>query len=1124
MNKFTLFCAAAAIVAPASAFAQETTGTIRGDVVAGGTGIANAQVVVTHVPSGSVQRVTTDDNGTFSVSGLRVGGPFTVAVTAPGYEALTITDISITAGTPFRIPVELTQTTDQPQEDIVVTANSLRTRETSNGPITSLNREDIEGVASVTRDIRDIARRDPFANIDASNSRTIEIAGQNGRLNRFSVDGVQFSDDFGLNNGGLPTSRGPVPFDAIEQLSVKIAPFDIEEGDFQGGAINVVLRSGTNRFTGSAFYTFLNEDLTGDKIRGVPVALKFKSEQYGAFLSGPVIKNKLFFTLAYEKLKEGDPIDEGPTGLGFANEIPRVTQTLINEITQIAGGSRFGYDPLGILTTATEQDEKIVGKLDWNVTDSQRVQLTYIRNVGNQQFPQNNQTSETNPTFGFQSNGYELTEEINSGVFQLNSNWSDALSTELRVSYRDYNRDQTPFGGRAFGQFEICTDRTSVGSLTQCTLAGTGTLASPRIFLGPDISRQSNDLNTENLSADFSLDYQAGKHSFKALAGFSRTDVFNLFLQRSLGDFYFDSITDFQNGRAGRFRLGGTPSGDVNDAAARFASRTYTFGLQDDIDVSDTLQVTIGARYDLFGSDDRPPLNPNFLARHGFSNQENLSGKGVLQPRFGFNYQATDRLILRGGVGIFAGGTPDVFLSNSFSNTGQLSNAIDISRNTTPAGCSPVPAGLTPAQQQAFCAAALNNVNGSTIDPVVLDFLRNNTASFAQAPVNAIDPRFDPPSQMRATLSASYDADLGPLGDGWLLGTDLVYGETQRGITYVDLRSVANGTLPDGRPRYNAFAGQNTTNQDLVLVNANRGRSYLAVARFEKDWDWGLGIGASYTYSDVKDVNPITSATAGSLYGNAAMADPNAARYGRSIYEIRHSVKASLDYKRNFFGDLQTRMSIFGEYRSGRPFSYTFREPATGRSPVFGTVGNGSRYLMYVPNGANDPLVSYDSVATQTALNNFIDGTKGLSKYRGQIVPKNTGRSPSVWKVDLHFDQELPVPVLKSAKVKLFADVENVLNLLDSDWGVQRQVNFPYFANLVNVQCLTAATTTGTQVVNVGTAANQIPAGAVPVAAILPTQACAQYRYSSYADPQVLVQNQNRQSLYQIRVGVRFEF
>jgi hypothetical protein len=930
------------------------------------------------------------------------------------------------------------------------------------------------------------------------------------------VDGVQLSDDFGLNNGGLPTSRGPVPFDAIEQLSVKVAPYDIEEGDFQGGAINVVLRSGTNRFTGSAFYTFLNEDLTGDRIRGVPVALDFKSEQYGGFLSGPIIPGKLFFAVAYERLKEGDPVDEGPTGLGFANQIPRVTQGTVDQISQIAGG-RYSFDPLGILSTATEKDEKLTAKIDWNITDDHRASLTYIRNVGNQQITQNNQTSATNPTFGFASNAYELTEEINSGVFQLNSTWTDNLSTELRVSYRDYNRDQTPFGGRDIAQFEVCLDPTSTGPLTSCTLANasTGTLATPRVFFGPDVSRQANDLNTDNLSADFTAEYALGSHTLKFLAGYSKTDVFNLFLQRATGDLYFDSIADFQAGRANRVRLAGTPSGDIDDAAATFSSRTYTFGIQDDIEVSDDLQISIGARYDLFGSDDRPPLNANFLQRYGFSNRESFAGLGSFQPRFGFSWNAGDRLILRGGIGIFAGGTPDVFLSNSFSNTGQLTNAVDISRNTSAAGCN-APTNLSAADQAAFCAAVLNNVTGTSYPPALLNFLRTNTASFAAAPVNAIDPDFDPSSQLRATLSASYEADLGPLGDRWLLGADFLYGETLRGITYVDLRSIPNGTLIDGRPRYRDLApgGQFTTNQDLVLTNDNRGRSYIAVARLDKDWDSGLGIGASYTYTDIKDVNPITSATAGSLYANAAMADPNNAAYGRSIYEIRHSAKLSLDYKRAFFGDYETRFSLFGEYRSGRPFSYTFRDPASGRSPVFGTLGNSSRYLMYVPASASDVLVSYDSVATRDAVNAFIDSTKGLAKYRGGIVPKNTGRSPHVWKVDLHMDQEVPVPGWSRARVKLFADVENFLNLLDSDWGVQRQVNFPYFGNVVNVQCLTAPVATGTAPAASG-------AGSV---ATTPAQGCAQYRYTSFAEPSVLVQNQNRQSLYQIRVGVRFEF
>jgi hypothetical protein len=889
-----------------------------------------------------------------------------------------------------------------------------------------------------------------------------------------------------------------VPFDAIEQLAVKVAPFDIEEGDFQGGAINVVLRSGGNRFTGSASYAYLDDSLTGDEIRGQPVSLNFKSEQYGGFLSGPLIKDKLFFALAYSKLEESDPIDEGPADAGFATPIPRVTGQLVDQISAIAQGV-YNYDTLGVLTNATEEDEKITAKLDWNITEGQRASLTYIRNTGNQQFTQNMVASPTGPTFGYRSNAYELTEEVNSGVFQLNSDWTDNFSTQFRAAYRDYNRDQTPFGGRDFPQMEICLDPVSVvqASGNTFTTCGNTLTSSPRLFFGPDVSRQSNDLNTENLSLDLTADLTLGAHRLKAIFGYTDIDVFNLFLQRSLGDIYFDSIADFEAGRASRFRLAGTPSGDVNDAAAMFSTQTYTFGLQDDFDISDTLQVSVGARYDYYASGDEPPLNQNFLDRYGFPNQVTYDGLGVFQPRVGFNWRPLDRLIIRGGVGLFAGGTPDVFLSNSFSNTGQLTNAIDIQRN---AAC----------DTTALCDAALNDIDPRAYDQIVLDFLRTNTGSFALAPVNAIDPDFDPPSQIRATLSASYDADFGALGDNWLLGADFVYGSTYRGITYVDFRSVPAGTLPDGRPRYAPLNNVATTNQDLVLTNDNRGRSIIAVARLEKEWDFGLGIGASYTFQDIKDVNPITSATAGSLYGNAAMADPNAAEYGTSIYEVKHSVKLSADYKRAFFGDYETRFAVFGEYHSGRPFSYTFRDQASGRSAVFGTLGSNQRYLFYVPTGADDPLVSYDSVATQDALLDFIDSTSGLSEYRGSIVPKNTGRSPGAWKVDLHFDQEIPTFVGRS-RIKLFVDVENFLNLLDSDLGVQRQVAFPYFAQLVNVQCLSTPTPTGT-------------APAAGVVNTSSTQTCAQYRYASFDDPTITVQNQNRQSLYQIRVGVRFEF
>lgn len=1109
-NHLFIGAAVVALMAPAAAVAQETTSSIRGTVEAEGAPVAGAEVVVTHVPSGTTSRAVTDGDGAFNASGLRVGGPFTVAVEAPGYEGSQVTDIFLTAGQPFRLPVTLAAA-----EEIVVTASATGAREQSTGPITTLGREQIQSVSSINRDIRDIARRDPFVTIDLTNARTIEVAGQNGRLNRFSVDGVQFSDDFGLNNGGLPTSRGPVPFDAIEQFSVKVAPYDVSEGDFQGGAINVVLRSGTNDFHGSAFFTYSDDSLTGSRTRGRDIELDFDSKQYGGLLAGPIIQDKLFFMVAYERLEETDPFDDG-VGPGFANQVPGLDIADIDLVSSIAQ-STYNYDTLGLIQNANEKDEKIVGKLDWNITEDHRASLTYIRNVGTQQFQQNTFTT---PAFalGLQSNGYELAEEVNTGVFQLNSDWTDTVSTELRASYRDYNRDQTPFGGRDFAQFEVCTDPISINSGTANSATSCG---DTRIFFGPDVSRQSNDLNTENLSVDLTTRVDLGDHQLKFLVGYTDVSTFNLFLQRSLGDIYFDSIDDFRNRRANRFRLGGAvPSLDVNDAAARFSTQSFTFGIQDDWDVTDTLQMTFGFRYDLYNNPEEVPLNTNFLQRNGFANTSTFNGRGVFQPRFGFNWQPADRLIVRGGVGIFAGGTPDVFLSNSFSNTGQLTNAIDLSRNTSAAGCNvPTNTGLTPAQQAAICAGALNGVVGRDFPAAVTSFLATNTASLALAPVNAIDPDLDLASQMRATLSVNYDADLGPLGDGWLFGADILYGNVINAYQWTDLRSVQIGTLPDGRPRYGP-RGPATTNQDLLMTNDQRGRSIVGVARIAKSWDWGLSVDGSYTRSDVKDANAITSATAGSLYSNNAFLDPNRASYGRSIYEITDQWKFNIDFRRAFFGEYDTNITLFGEYRTGRPYSVVANDRSSGRSVVLGTVGNGNRGLLYVPT-MGDARVSFDSTASESAFNTLVS-TLGLEKYRGRIVPKNSQSSPDFFKVDLHIGQEIPVPLWNDAKFELFADIENVLNLIDSDWGSLRQVGFPYTAAVVDVQCLTAAQPTGQGVVPVGTTPANNPGGLPTVVATSSSQACAQYRYSNVINPnEALV---GRSSLYQIRVGVRFEF
>lgn len=1068
MHLRTFLAAGAATIAVTTvlatpAMAQETASSVRGTVEGPDGPVAGATVKIVHEPSGTTSTVTTGADGTFAANGLRIGGPFTVTVNAPGYEGGTVNDMFLQAGIPTRLPIKLETSTE-----IVVTAQSLQpVVNVSDGPTTALGRAEIENAASINRDIRDLARRDPLVTIDLTNSRTIEIAGNNGRLNRFSVDGMQMSDDFGLNNGGLPTNRGPVPYDAIEQFTVKVAPYDIAEGDMQGGAINVVLKSGGNKFHGGAFYSYTDDSLTGSRSKNATVALDFKSRQMGGWISGPIIQDKLFFMAAYERTKEGQPLEAG-FGPGFANQVGGLSQAVIDSVTATAK-SRYGYDTMGLIATTQEKDEKIVGKLDANLGENHRASLTYIRNVGTNQFQQNTFLTGS-LALGYQSDGYELTEEVNSGTFELNSTWSDEFSTNFRASYRDYNRGQSSIGA-PFPQVTVCTDPTNPtgASTTSCT----GT----RLVFGPDISRHANKLNSENLSLDFTARMETGNHSIRFMTGYTNVSTFNLFLQRSLGDFYFDSLADFAAGNANRLQYANAvPSNDPADAAASFKTTNWTFGLQDDWQVRDDFLLTYGLRYDLFDNNVRPPLNANFLARTGFHNRSTFQGRGVIQPRMAFNYDWTDRLIVRGGMGIFAGGTPDVFLSNVFSNTGQLTNSVDITR----ANCA-----------VSGTCGALNGITGGTIPQSVISFLTTNTASLAAAPTDVIDPKLKLASKFKATVGIDYNANLGPLGDDWLFGVNFLYDKTLNGYMWTDLRSVPIGTLADGRRRYGPINGVATSNRDLMLTNTKDGRAWFVTARFEKRFG-DLTVDGSYTRSNVKDRSALTSSTSSSNYGNNAFIDPNLPAYGRSIYEFRDQYKFGLNYRHAFFGEYKTNFGLFGEYRSGRPYSLTMLDNTSGRGAVFGTVGNLGNMLLYVPTGANDPKVVFDSAASEATFNALVDSL-GIGKYRGQIIKKNSQNSPDFFKVDLHFGQELPVPMVSGGKFELFADIENVLNLLDKDWGALRQVDFPYNAALVRVAC---ATTVGTN--------------------------CTQYRYSTVQAPNQVLKTRN--SLYGIRVGARVKF
>jgi outer membrane receptor protein involved in Fe transport len=1088
-------------LAATSAYAQEVTGTIRGDVQdENGAPLAGATVTVTHVPSGTRSVQTTDGSGSFSAPNLRVGGPFDVSVSAAGFEGAQATVPQIQAGVPQRIAVVLVS---EGATIEVTAARAISSIAIATGPSTSLNAREIAGIASVNRDIRNLAARDPFVNLDPTNGGAISIAGQNNRFNRITVDGIAFGDPFGLESGGLASSRGAVPLDAIAEFTVETAPVDIQQGNFQGGAINTVLKSGGNDFDIGGFFTYSSDALAGSKTRGITVDREFESKIYGAQVTGPIIKDKLFFAVTWERLRDTTPSLTGPIDEGFANQLP-ITRAQIDRIKSIAD-TVYNYDTLDVASGVPEEDDKLVVKLDWNISDQHRASATYIYNKGNllAGLTGANQVTATNPTLALQSNNYDQGAINHYGVFQLNSEWSDSFSTQARVSYHDYKRLQVPFNGREFGQFQVCQAEVDIpatpplNSNLLCP-AGTG-----RIQFGPDISRQANELFVKTLGIELQARIQGNGHDVKFIAERRGQDINNLFAQRVSGAWYFDTIPNFQNRQAAELDYGSPIRGDIDTTRALFENNVYTFGVQDTWEVSDALTFIYGARYDLYQTNDRPLFNQNFVNRSGFTNNSTLNGRDLLQPRFGLNYRASDRLRLSASAGLFGGGSPNVWISNSYSNPGPLLGRVQVRRTATGFTIDGV-TGLSAADANTIGAATLNNVSGGTGIPDVLDQLIATSGS-AVAPTNVLDPNFEVPSQWRISGTAEYAANLGPLGDDWRFSGSVIWSRVKNALTWTDLRSVPNtvqARLPDGRLRYQAFNTASGTNTDIFLTNTNKGYSWNIAAAVDKRFENGFSLGAAYTWQRVKDVNPGTSSVAFSNYDNTVTAlDPNGSAYGTSNYQIDNAWRLRAGYDSTIFGDNVTRFELFYNSRAGQRYSHTFADIGTsGRSAIFGMTGNDGRQLMYVPIVASisaDPLVSYDSPATFAALQEFIQNGS-LDGYQGKIAPKNLGKSPRFNKLDLRISQE--VPFVFGGKIELFGDIENVLNLINDDWGSLRQVAFPYRATVVNVQCLQAS--------------------GAPVTGL--TQNCASYRYSGFRAPAETIFTNI--SIWQVRLGVRLQF
>lgn len=992
----------AAIASPA--LAQETTSSMRGVVSTVSGPLAGATVTIINVPSGTVVQKTTDASGGYSARGLRVGGPYTVTITAPDMQPYRAEGIQLTLGQTFALNASMSK---GPQDEIVVVGSAIQAANVALGPTATYSTQELQNIPAIGRNLNDIVNTDPRIYVDPTNSGAIQCAGANPRFNSLTVDGVPLNDSFGLNSNGYPTQGMPFPFDSISQVAVEFAPFDVQYGGFSACSINAVTKSGTNEIHGRVFFDYSNDSLTGSKIDGTTVSTgEFNEKRYGASIGLPVVKDKLFLFGAYAKFDGSTAVSIGPEGGSYGRTVTGFTQADYQRVIDVSNNV-YGFDPGTTISSAPTAEEKALVRADWNINSRHRADFVFDYDDGDS-------LAGYSSGFTYSSSAYKRGYTLYSYTGTLHSNWTDNFSTQARVSYVDVDNRQVSQGGGEFGAVAIRN--------------GANT-----IYLGTDKYRQANKLSYNSLNMKFKADYTWKNHLFTA--GYERQDldIYNLFVPSSQGVYTFNSIDDYENGLPSRIDYSNGLSNDPNNAAAQWGYVTNTaYGQDEFTSAGGALTVTAGLRYDWYTTGDTPTANPAYLTRYGFSNSASLDGKGLLQPRLGFQWEAMDNVSVHGGVGLYSGGNPNVWMSNNYSNNG-------VSLITTGHGdCLGSNGGFFGGN----CSfVADEGGQGRPIWGVPSD-LYNQIVPGASSNVNALDPNFKIPSQWKFALGTVWDANAPRFGGEYRINADVMYTSTKSPAIVIGNSLVQTGTGPAGEPIY-SDQGLRGGYTDLLLTNSKGADSFNASLSVSHKYDWGLRWTLGYSYSDANDISPMTSSTASSNFGKFANYDVNNPMAATSNYNIKHRVTLRTTYTHDFVQDYTSKISAFASWNTGRPFSYTF-----DRNSLTGYYQSRPATLLYVPTGPTDPNVVFDANFDQTAFFNYIHNA-GLEQYAGGFAPRNAFQSDSWFKVDLKLEQELP-GLRKDDRASVYLIFYNFTNFLDSGWGVLRQSGFPRLENIVD--------------------------------------------------------------------------
>lgn len=1018
------------------ASAQVTTGSISGTVAdeTGGV-LPGATVSAIHEPSGSRYESVSRASGGFALTGMRVGGPYTVTAVMSGFQTRVMTGVFVSLGVSTDLRMVLK--TQAMTEEITVTAeadpvfSSART-----GAATAVSREVIATLPTQSDRIDSFVRLSPQAS-----GKDLSFGGSDNRLNNITVDGSYFNNSFGL--GAAPGDRtgvAPISMAAVEEMQVNVAPFDVRQGHFVGASVNTVTRSGTNSFQGSAYAWKRDNSLVGKKAGNNPFNPgTFDFHKYGAYLSGPIVKNKLFFFLSYEDdaiTQPGTTFTANPGGAAVGGNMTRVLASDLNNLSSFLK-EKFKYDTGPYQGYDHETPSKrYLAKLNYNLNNKNKITFRFSRLDSDTDVLLSNSSSlgfggrRTNTTgLNFQNSNYSIMENNRSYIGEWNSTIGNTSSNTLIVGYNKSDESRG-YRGEIFPMVDI---------LEQGTVYTT---------FGFEPFTPNNELRYKSWQFQDNFTKYSGKHTFTVGATAEKYDSENVFYPGSQGVYVYNSLADFYR--------------DANDYLAnpnrttspvtlnRFQVRylnipgltkptqllsVWYAGLygQDEYQVNKNLKVTVGLRVDRPSFDDTGYQNATadaltFRDENGapvkYETKKLPDPNLQWSPRMGFNWDVKgDRsLQVRGGSGIMSGPPLYVWISNQIGNTGVLTGFDDL-RNTTARPFNPNPNAYKP-----------TNVTG---------------APAATYELALTDKNFKFPQVWRTNIAVDRKLPWNMTGTA-----ELLYNRDVNGVYYIN----ANQTAPnsafvgaDNRPRWttvscNITLPQSATNcanriygnvaNAVVLKNQDVGKSWHVSAALEKAFKGGF-IKAGYSYGEAKNTVDPGSIAFGSWSGNAQSSNPNTPGlgYGANSPGHRFFIGASVSKEYLKFG--KTTFGIFWQGIQGNG-SYT----VSGDLNNDGTSGND---LIYIPKNASEttfvPFTASGRTFTPAeqaqAWEAYIAQDKYLSKHRGQYVVRNAVFLPIVRQADVSISQDIFRDLGgKRHSLQFRVDILNAANLLNKDWGV----------------------------------------------------------------------------------------